>query len=264
MAAPAEGQPAGDEWDWTRPYRAWEATLKDELPDTGAARTGRAAAACGGYRHLDRTVERRLFEQPVDETLRGMELAVRRGARMYAEGRLDRAVHWYERAAVAYDYAFPDDPATQAALDGARRAACLGAARAHLVAREWRRALLKCREAPCDSEARLLEAQACRELDLFEEARAALAGLEGAVRERPLLAVRERAYAANAHAMSKRVFLPKPPPRNSILPTALPACRRDALDDAARPLDDARAAFAALVETLSGDGASDRARLNTS
>ena len=58
------------EYDWTRPYRTWEATLKkqDEQEDAAAATKRReaaaAAVACGGCRNLAGTEERALFAQP--------------------------------------------------------------------------------------------------------------------------------------------------------------------------------------------------------
>ena len=70
-----------EDYDWTRPYRAWEATLKkqDDEEDAAAATKRReaaaAAAACGGCRNLDRTEERRVA-QPAGETLTQAQLAV--------------------------------------------------------------------------------------------------------------------------------------------------------------------------------------------
>ena len=171
---------AAEEYDWTRPYRTWEATLKkqDEQEDAAAATKRReaaaAAAACGGCRNLDRTEERALFAQPAAETLQGAQLAVERGERMFHEGRLERSIQWYEKALVAYDYAFPEDGETQALLDATRRDALLGSARVYLEAKLFRAALRSCREVHENDEARLLEARACRELDLFDEARTAL------------------------------------------------------------------------------------------
>ena len=257
---------AAEEYDWTRPYRTWEATLKkqDEQEDAAAATKRReaaaAAAACGGCRNLDRTEERALFAQPAAETLKGAQLAVERGERMFQEGRLERSVQWYERALVAYDYAFPEDDKIQALLDGMRRDALLGSARVYLEAKLFRAALRSCREVPENDEARLLEARACRELDLFDEARKALASID-APRERALLEARERCYRANSKAVSKRIFDRKPKLRKGILPSSIPACQRDELDDAARPLATAAEAFSCLVETLDGDDIKDRSRL---
>ena len=259
---------AAEEYDWTRPYRTWEATLKkqDEQEDAAAATKRReaaaAAAACGGCRNLDRTEERALFAQPAAETLQGAQLAVRRGERMYDEGRLERSIQWYEKALVAYDYAFPEDGETQASLDATRRDALLGSARVYLEAKLFRAALRSCREVPENDEARLLEARACRELDLFDEARTALIGID-APRERALLKARERAYATNSKVVSKRIVggLRKPKLRNSILPSTVPACQRDELDDAAQPIKTAAEAFSSLVETLDGDDIKDRSSL---
>ena len=260
---------AAEEYDWTRPYRTWEATLKkqDEQEDAAAATKRReaaaAAAACGGCRNLDRTEERALFAQPVHETLQGARLAVRRGERMFHEGRLERSIQWYEKALVAYDYAFPEDGETQLLLDATRRDALLGSARVYLEAKLFRAALRSCREVPENEEARLLEARACRELDLFDEARTALADID-APRERALLKARERAYATNSKVVSKRIVggLHQKKLRKGILPSSIPACQRDELDDAARPLSTAAEAFAELVTTLSGDDAADRNVMN--
>ena len=182
---------------------------------------------------------------------------------MFHEGRLERSIQWYEKALVAYDYAFPEDGETQASLDATRRDALLGSARVYLEAKLFRAALRSCREVPENDEARLLEARACRELDLFDEARTALIGID-APRERALLKARERAYATNSKVVSKRIVggLRKPKLRNSILPSTVPACQRDELDDAARPLSTAAEAFAELVTTLSGDDAADRNVMN--
>ena len=256
------------EYDWTRPYRTWEATLKkqDEQEDAAAATKRReaaaAAAACGGCRNLDRTEERALFAQPVHETLKGARLAVERGERMYNEGRLERSIQWYEKALVAYDYAFPEDGETQRLLDAMRRDALLGSARVYLEAKLFRAALRSCREIDDYDEARLLEARACRELDLFDEARTALSGID-APRERALLQARERAYATNSKVVSKRIVggLHQKKLQKGILPSSIPACQRDELDDAARPLTKAAEAFSSLVETLDGDDIKDRARL---
>ena len=254
------------EYDWTRPYRTWEATLKaqDEQEDAAAARKRReaaaAAAACGGCRNLDRTEERALFAQPAAETLKGAQLAVQRGERMFQEGRLERSIQWYEKALVAYDYAFPEDDKIQALLDATRRDALLGSARVYLEAKLPRAALRSCREIVGNDEARLLEARACRELDLFDEARKALDGID-APRERALLEARERAYATNSKAVAKRIILRKPKLQKGILPASIPACQRDELDDAARPLTKAAEAFSSLVETLDGDDIKDRSRL---
>ena len=260
---------SAEAYDWTRPYRTWEATLKkqDDEEDAAAATKRReaaaAAAACGGCRNLDRTEERALFAQPAAETLKGAQLAVLRGERMYGEGRLERSIQWYEKALVAYDYAFPEDGETQLLLDATRRDALLGSARVYLEAKLFRAALRSCREIHQNDEARLLEARACRELDLFDEARTALIGID-APRERALLKARERAYATNSKVVSKRIVggLRKPKLRNSILPSTVPACQRDELDDAARPLSTAAEAFAELVTTLSGDDAADRNVMN--
>ena len=254
------------EYDWTRPYRTWEATLKkqDDEEDADAALKRReaaaAAAACGGCRNLDRTEERALFAQPAAETLTQAQLAVERGERMFHEGRLERSIQWYEKALVAYDYAFPEDGETQRLLDAMRRDALLGSARVYLEAKLPRAALRSCREIDDYDEARLLEARACRELDLFDEARTALIGID-APRERALLEARERAYATNSKAVAKRIILRKPNLQKGILPSSIPACQRDELDDAARPLEDASKAFAELVETLDGDDARDRSSL---
>ena len=257
---------AAEEYDWTRPYRTWEATLKkqDEQDDAAAARKRReaaaAAAACGGCRNLDRTEERALFAQPVHETLKGARLAVERGERMYNEGRLERSIQWYERALVAYDYAFPEDDKIQALLDAARRDALLGSARVYLEAKLFRAALRSCREVPENEEARLLEARACRELDLFEEARTALSDID-APRERALLKARERAYATNSKVVSKRIVGGLRRTKHGILPSTVPACQRDELDDAAQPIKTAAEAFSSLVETLEGDDIKDRSSL---
>ena len=255
-------------YDWTRPYRTWEATLKrqDEQEDAAAATKRReaaaAAAACGGCRNLDRTEERALFAQPAAETLRGAQLAVRRGERMFQEGRLERSIQWYERALVAYDYAFPEDDKIQALLDVMRRDALLGSARVYLEAKLFRAALRSCREVSENEEARLLEARACRELDLFDEARKALASID-APRERALLEARERCYKTNSKVVSKRIVggLHQKKLQKGILPASIPACQRDMLDDAARPLATAAEAFSSLVETLEGDDIKDRSRL---
>ena len=256
------------EYDWTRPYRTWEATLKkqDDEEDAAAALKKReaaaAAAACGGCRNLDRTEERALFAQPPAETLKGARLAVRRGERMYNEGRLERSIQWYEKALVAYDYAFPEDGETQALLDVMRRDALLGSARVYLEAKLPRAALQSLREVPENEEARLLEARACRELDLFDEARKALADID-APREKALLTARERAYATNSKAVSRRIVggLHQKKLQKGILPSSIPACQRDELDDAARPLATAAEAFSSLVETLDGDDIKDRSSL---
>ena len=253
-------------YDWTRPYRTWDATLRrqDDQEDAAAARKRReaaaAAAACGGCRNLDRTEERALFAQPAAETLKQAQLAISRGERMYTEGRLERAVQWYEKALVAYDYAFPEDDETQRLLDATRRDALLGSARVYLEAKLPRAALRSCREVPENDEARLLEARACRELDLFEEARTALSDID-APRERALLEARERCYRTNSKAVAKRIILRKPNLQEGILPSSIPACQRDELDDAALPLTKAAEAFSSLVETLDGDDIKDRPRL---
>jgi len=257
---------AAEDYDWTRPYRTWEATLKkqDDEEDAAAATKRReaaaAAAACGGCRNLDRTEERALFAQPAAETLKGARLAVRRGERMFHEGRLERAIQWYEKALVAYDYAFPEEDKIQALLDIMRRDALLGSARVYLEAKLFRAALRSCREIHQNDEARLLEARACRELDLFEEARSALSDID-APRERALLEARERCYRTNSKAVSKRIFDRKPKLQKGILPLSIPACQRDELDDAARPLTSAAEAFSSLVGTLDGDDIKDRSSL---
>ena len=101
-----------------------------------------------------------------------------------------------------------------------------------------------------------------RELDLFDEARKELASID-APRERALLEARERAYATNSKAVSKRIVggLRRPKLQKGILPASIPACQRDELDDAARPLQSAAEAFSSLVETLDGDDIKDRSRL---
>ena len=259
---------AAEDYDWTRPYRTWEATLKkqDDEEDAAAATIRReaaaAAAACGGCRNLDRTEERALFAQPAGETLKQAQLAVRRGERMYTEGRLERSIQWYEKALVAYDYAFPEDDKIQASLDATRRDALLGSARVYLEAKLPRAALRSCREIVENDEARLLEARACRELDLFDEARTALSDID-APRERALLEARERAYATNSKVVSKRIVggLHQKKLQKGILPLSIPACQRDELDDAARPLIKAAEAFSSLVESLDGDDVEDRSRL---
>ena len=259
---------AAEDYDWTRPYRTWEATLKkqDEQEDAAAATKRReaaaAAAACGGCRNLDRTEERALFAQPAGETLQQARLAVERGERMYNEGRLERSIQWYEKALVAYDYAFPEDDKIQALLDATRRDALLGSARVYLEAKLFRAALRSCREIVDNDEARLLEARACRELDLFDEARTALDGID-APRERALLEARERCYRTNSKVVSKRIVggLHQTKLQKGILPSSIPACQRDELDDAARPLTKAAEAFSSLVETLDGDDIKDRSRL---
>ena len=259
---------AAEEYDWTRPYRTWEATLKkqDDEEDADAALKRReaaaAAAACGGCRNLDRTEERALFAQPAAETLKGAQLAVLRGERMFQEGRLERAIQWYEKALVAYDYAFPEDDNIQALLDVMRRDALLGSARVYLEAKLPRAALRSCREVSENDEARLLEARACRELDLFDEARTALGEID-APRERALLEARERCYKTNSKVVSKRIVggLHQKKLQKGILPSSIPACQRDELDDAALPLTKAAEAFSSLVETLDGDDVEDRSRL---
>ena len=257
-----------EDYDWTRPYRTWEATLKrqDEQDDAAAARKRReaaaAAAACGGCRNLDRTEERALFAQPAGETLKQARHAVERGERMFHEGRLERSIQWYEKALVAYDYAFPEDGETQMLLDATRRDALLGSARVYLEANLYRAALRSCREVSENEEARLLEARACRELDLFDEARTALSDID-APREKALLTARERCYRTNAKALSKRIVggLHQKKLQKGILPSSIPACQRDELDDAARPLATAAEAFSSLVETLDGDDIKDRSRV---
>ena len=179
---------------------------------------------------------------------------------MYTEGRLERAVQWYEKALVAYDYAFPEDDKVQALLDATRRDALLGSARVYLEAKLFRAALRSCREIHQNDEARLLEARACRELDLFDEARTALSGID-APRERALLEARERCYRTNSKAVAKRIILQKPNLRKGILPSSIPACQRDELDDAAQPIKTAAEAFSSLVEPLDGDDIKDRSRL---
>ena len=136
----------------------------------------------------------------------------------------------------------------------------LGSARVYLEAKLFRAALRSCREVSENEEARLLEARACRELDLFEEARTALIGID-APREEALLKARERAYRTNSKAVAKRIILRKPNLQKGILPASIPACQRDELDDAARPLTKAAEAFSSLVETLDGDDIKDRSRL---
>ena len=259
---------AAEEYDWTRPYRTWEATLKkqDDEEDADAALKRReaaaAAAACGGCRNLDRTEERALFAQPAAETLKGAQLAVLRGERMFQEGRLERAIQWYEKALVAYDYAFPEDDNIQALLDVMRRDALLGSARVYLEAKLPRAALRSCREVSENDEARLLEARACRELDLFDEARTALGEID-APRERALLEARERCYKTNSKVVSKRIVggLSRRKLHKGILPTTIPACQRDKLDDAAQPIKTAAEAFSSLVETLDSDDIKDRSSL---
>ena len=256
-------------YDWTRPYRTWEATLKkQEDEEDAAAATKRreaaaAAAACGGCRDLDRAEARALFAQPAAETLKGARLAVERGERMFHEGRLERSIQWYEKALVAYDYAFPEDGETQLLLDATRRDALLGSARVYLEAKLPRAALRSCREVPENEEARLLEARACRELDLFDEARTALSDID-APRERALLKARERAYATNSKTISKRIVggLHQKKLQKGILPSSIPACQRDSLDDAAQPIKTAAEAFASFVETLDGDDDLDRCKMN--
>ena len=181
---------------------------------------------------------------------------------MFHEGRLERSIQWYEKALVAYDYAFPEDDRIQALLDATRRDALLGSARVYLEAKLPRAALRSCREVVGNDEARLLEARACRELDLFDEARTALSGID-APRERALLEARERCYRTNSKTIGKRIVggLHQKKLRKGILPASIPACQRDELDDAARPLEDASKAFAELVETLDGDDIKDRSRL---
>ena len=257
---------AAEDYDWTRPYRTWEATLKKQVDEEDAAAATKrreaaaAAAACGGCRNLDRTEERALFAQPAGETLTQARLAVERGERMFQEGRLERSIQWYERALVAYDYAFPEDDKIQALLDVMRRDALLGSARVYLEAKLFRAALRSCREVSENEEARLLEAWACRELDLFDEARKALDGID-APRERALLKARERAYETNSKVVSKRIVGGLRKTKHGILPATVPACQRDELDDAARPLATAAEAFSCLVETLDGDDIKDRSRL---
>ena len=197
---------------------------------------------------------------PAVETLQGAQLAVERGERMYNEGRLERSIQWYEKALVAYDYAFPEDGETQRLLDAMRRDALLGSARVYLEAKLFRAALRSCREIIENDEARLLEARACRELDLFEEARKALAGLD-APRERALLKARERCYKTNSKVVSKRIVGGLRKTKHGILPTTVPACQRDELDDAAQPIKTAAEAFSSLVETLDGDDIKDRSSL---
>ena len=181
---------------------------------------------------------------------------------MFHEGRLERSRQWYERALVAYDYAFPEDDETQALLDVMRRDALLGSARVYLEAKLYRAALRSCREITESDEARLLEARACRELDLLDEARTALSDID-APRERALLKARERAYETNSKVVSKRIVggLHQKKLQKGILPASIPACQRDMLDDAARPLATAAEAFSSLVETLEGDDIKDRSRL---
>ena len=179
---------------------------------------------------------------------------------MYNEGRLERSIQWYEKALVAYDYAFPEDGETQLLLDATRRDALLGSARVYLEARLPRAALRSCREIHQNDEARLLEARACRELDLFDEARTALIGID-APRERALLKARERAYATNSKVVSKRIVGGLRKTKHGILPSSIPACQRDELDDAAQPIKTAAEAFSSLVETLDGDDVEDRSRL---
>jgi tetratricopeptide (TPR) repeat protein len=181
---------------------------------------------------------------------------------MFSEGRLERAILWYEKALVAYDYAFPEDGETQRLLDVMRRDALLGSARVYLEAKLFRAALRSCREVSENEEARLLEARACRELDLFDEARKALASID-APRERALLEARERAYEANSKTIGKRIVggLHQRKLQKGILPSSIPACQRDELDDAARPLQSAAEDFSSLVETLDGDDIKDRPRL---
>ena len=179
---------------------------------------------------------------------------------MFQEGRLERAILWYEKALVAYDYAFPEDDKIQALLDEMRRDALLGSARVYLEAKLFRAALRSCREVPENGEARLLEARACRELDLFDEARMALSDID-APRERALLEARERCYRTNSKVVSKRIFGGLRKTKGGILPATVPACQRDELDDAARPLATAAEAFSSLVETLDGDDVEDRSRL---
>ena len=126
-----------EEYDWTRPYtgRGRRRSRSRTTRRTPRRRRKRreaaaAAAACGGCRAPDRTEERALFAQPAAETLKGAQLAVLKGASAcFGEGRLERSIQWYEKALVAYDYAFPEDGETQASLDATRRDACWERAR---------------------------------------------------------------------------------------------------------------------------------------
>ena len=181
---------------------------------------------------------------------------------MFQEGRLERSIQWYEQALVAYDYAFPEDDKIQALLDVMRRDALLGSARVYLEAKLFRAALRSCREVSENEEARLLEARACRELDLFDEARKALASID-APHERALLKARERCYKTNSKVVSKRIVggLYQKKLQKGILPATVPACQRDELDDAAQPIKTAAEAFSSLVETLDGDDIKDRSSL---
>ena len=95
---------------------------------------------------------------------------------------------------------------------------------------------------------------------MFDEARTALSGID-APRERALLEARERAYATNSKVVSKRIVGGLRKPKHGILPSSIPACQRDELDDAARPLATAAEAFSSLVETLDGDDIKDRSSL---
>ena len=183
---------------------------EDAAAATKRREAAAAAAACGGCRNLDRTEERALFAQPAAETLKGAQLAVERGERMFHEGRLERAIQWYEKALVAYDYAFPEDGETQAAIrcDAARRFARFGSRlpRSEAVSggppelpgnpsKTTRRGCWR-REPAASS--------------ICSTRRGRLSIRIDAPRERALLKARERAYATNSKVVSKRIVDRKP------------------------------------------------------
>lgn len=103
-------------------------------------------AATLGCSH-DHAAEQRVFDMPTSEKLAACAVMRRLANVLYREGALGRALALYRRCLAYYEYAFPDLPSDQLALNWARLLCLLNIAAAHLRLRDVGEAVAHCRQA---------------------------------------------------------------------------------------------------------------------
>jgi tetratricopeptide (TPR) repeat protein len=132
MAAPGPRADVARDWTaiYSLPIEALEAPATDSPAGDGAAAAAAQhpwlAAMTMGCSH-DHAAEQRVFDMTTADKLAACAWMRRFGNTLFREGAYERAATLYARALVYYEYAFPDDPRDQLALNWVRLLCLLNA-----------------------------------------------------------------------------------------------------------------------------------------